>query len=87
MYSLLSGYWPKSSEYPRYNSQTVGGLETKKAHVWILQSHLEEGNKIITRGRERGREFCRWERGRGGKREGHETKEGHKNEWKDAAEW
>ena len=23
MYSLISGYLPKSSEYPRYNSQTI----------------------------------------------------------------
>jgi hypothetical protein len=23
MHSLMSGYWPKSSEYPRYNSQTT----------------------------------------------------------------
>jgi hypothetical protein len=23
MYSLISGYYPKSSEYPQYNSQTI----------------------------------------------------------------
>ena len=38
MYSLISGYWPKSTEYPW--SKTGG-----KAQEGMLQSHLERGTK------------------------------------------
>ena len=34
IHTLISGYYPRSSEYPRYNSQ-----------VWIRQSFLESGTK------------------------------------------
>ena len=47
MHSLISGYKPKSSEYPRYNSQTTWSSIRRKTKVWVLQSFLEE-NKIPT---------------------------------------
>jgi hypothetical protein len=35
MYSLISGYQPKSSEYPYYNPQTIWSLR-RKTKVWML---------------------------------------------------
>jgi hypothetical protein len=44
IHSLISGYWPKSLEYPRYNSQTKCNSR-RKTKVWILQFFLEGGTK------------------------------------------
>ena len=41
MHSLISGYRPKSLEYPRYNSQTTWSSRRKKTKVWVLRSFLE----------------------------------------------
>ena len=45
MYSLISGYYPKSSEYPRFNSQTTWSSRRRKTKVWILRYFLEGGTK------------------------------------------
>ena len=45
MSSLTSGYKYKSSEYPRYNSQTVWSSRRRKTKVWILKFFLEKGTK------------------------------------------
>ena len=39
MYSLISGYYPKSTECPGYNPQTQS-LATQRSKVRIIQSHL-----------------------------------------------
>jgi hypothetical protein len=54
IYSLISGYWPKSTEYLGYNSQNVKRLTNRKAQVKMLQSHLEGA-----------RDSLEWERGEG----------------------
>jgi hypothetical protein len=41
VHSLISGHWPKCSEYPRYNSETTSSSRRKKTKVWVLQSFLE----------------------------------------------
>jgi hypothetical protein len=46
MHSLISGYYPKSSEYLRYNSQTTWSSRWRKTKVWILQYFLEGGTKF-----------------------------------------
>jgi hypothetical protein len=45
MPSLISGYWPRISEYPRYNSQTTRNSRRRKTKVRILRSFLEVGIK------------------------------------------
>jgi hypothetical protein len=47
MHSLIPGYYPRSSEYPRYNSQTTGNSRRRKTKVCIL---LRTGNKIPMEG-------------------------------------
>ena len=39
VYSLISGYQSKSTEYLEYNSQTVKSVTSRKAQVRMLQSH------------------------------------------------
>jgi hypothetical protein len=46
MYSLISGYYSRSSEYPRYNLQNTWNSR-RKTKVWIL---LRRGNKISMEG-------------------------------------
>jgi hypothetical protein len=41
MHSLLSGYYPRNVEYPRYNLQTTRKSKRRKTNVWILHSSLE----------------------------------------------
>ena len=45
MHSLISGYYHKSSEYPRYDSQTIWSSRRWKTKVWMLHSYLEGGRK------------------------------------------
>ena len=45
IYSLISVYWLKSTEYPGCNPQTTRSLTRRKAQVRMLQSHLEGGTK------------------------------------------
>jgi hypothetical protein len=40
MYSLISGYYPRSLEYPRYNLQNIRKLR-RKTNAWILHCSLE----------------------------------------------
>ena len=44
LHSLISGYFPKISEYPKYNSQTAWNLR-RKTNVWMFQSFLQRGRK------------------------------------------
>jgi hypothetical protein len=46
MHSWISGYYHRSLEYPRYNSQTTWNSR-RKIMKWILQSFLEGGSKYI----------------------------------------
>ena len=45
MYSLINGYYPRSSEYPRYNSQKLKKKKKSKTKVWMLWTILEWGTK------------------------------------------
>jgi len=45
MPSLISGYFPQSSEYPRNNSQIIWSSRRKKTKMWMVQSFLEERTK------------------------------------------
>jgi hypothetical protein len=36
MHSLISGDKPKSSEYPRFNSQTAWNSRKAKTKMWML---------------------------------------------------
>jgi len=49
MHSPVSGYYPKSSDYPRYNPQTSWCSRRSTKKVQMLQS-LEGGTKIFTGG-------------------------------------
>jgi hypothetical protein len=76
MYSLISEYFPKSTEYIGYNLQN---LTSRKAQMRMLQSLLGRGKKIIKGGR--GREGPGWERGeeeKGGTESGMEWGTGEK---------
>ena len=46
MHSLISGYYLRSSEYPRYNSKTTWNSRRRKTNVWIIWSFLEGGTKF-----------------------------------------
>ena len=41
MHSLISGYYPRNLEYPRYNLQNTWNSRGRKTKVWILCSFLE----------------------------------------------
>jgi hypothetical protein len=41
MHSLISGYYPQSSKYSRYNSQTTWSSRRRKTKGWVLQSFSE----------------------------------------------
>ena len=43
MYSLVSGYQPKSTEYLRYNPQIVRSVTNRKVQMRMLQSHSNGG--------------------------------------------
>jgi hypothetical protein len=47
MYSLISGYYPRILEYPRYkiNLQNTGNSRRTKTKVWTLCPFLELGTK------------------------------------------
>jgi hypothetical protein len=45
MHSLISGYYPRSLEYPRYNSQTTLSSKRRKTNMWVRLSVLERGTK------------------------------------------
>jgi hypothetical protein len=45
MHPLISAYYPRTSEYPRYNSQTTLSSRGKKTKVWILWAFFERGSK------------------------------------------
>jgi hypothetical protein len=45
MHSLISGYWPRKLEYPRYNLQNTRKSRRRKNNTWILHSSLESGIK------------------------------------------
>ena len=45
IYSLISGYQPKSSEYARYNSQTTRSSRRSKTKVQVLWFFSERGTK------------------------------------------
>ena len=45
MHSLISGYWPRNIEYPRYNLQNTGNSRRTKTKVWTLCPFLELGTK------------------------------------------
>jgi hypothetical protein len=45
MHSLISGYQPRSLEYPRYNSQTMK-LKKKEDQSVDTSALLRKGNKI-----------------------------------------
>jgi hypothetical protein len=38
---LISGYYPKSTEYPVYTLQTIRNLTSRKVQVRVLQFYLE----------------------------------------------
>ena len=40
MHSLISGYYPQSSQYPRYNSQTIWSSR-RNTKLWMLQFFWE----------------------------------------------
>jgi hypothetical protein len=44
MHSLVSGYYSRNFEYPRYNLQNTR-KSRRKTNVWILHSFLEWGAK------------------------------------------
>jgi hypothetical protein len=44
MYSLISGYYPKSSEHLQYNLQTIWSLRRRKNKVWMFPSYMGEEN-------------------------------------------
>jgi hypothetical protein len=44
-HSLISGYYPKSLEYLRNNSQTTWSSGRRKTNMWMLQCFLEEGTE------------------------------------------
>ena len=44
MHSLISGYYPRNLEYPRYNLQNTWNSR-RKTKVWILRSFVEWGTK------------------------------------------
>jgi hypothetical protein len=52
MYSLISGYYPKSPEFPAYKSQTIGSLTRGKARMWIPETNLEREQNNHGRKRE-----------------------------------
>ena len=41
IHSLISGYWPRNLEYPRYNLQNTRKSRRRKTNMWILHSFLE----------------------------------------------
>jgi hypothetical protein len=41
MHSLISRYYPRNLEYPRYNLQNTRKSRRRKTKVWILHSFLE----------------------------------------------
>jgi len=41
MHSLISGYYPRNLEYPRYNLQNTRKSRRMKTNKWILHSSLE----------------------------------------------
>ena len=45
MHSLISGYYPRSLEYPRHNSQIKWSSRRRKNKVWIFLSFLEGRTK------------------------------------------
>lgn len=45
MFSLISGYWPKSTEHLGYNPQIVRSVTNRTVQERVLQSQLEEGRK------------------------------------------
>ena len=45
MYSLISGYYPRNLEYPRYKIQSTGNSRRTKTKVWTLCPFLELGTK------------------------------------------
>jgi hypothetical protein len=45
IYSLISGYYSKSTEYLGYNPQFIKNVTSRKAQMKMLQSHLEGGRK------------------------------------------
>jgi hypothetical protein len=48
MYSLINGYWPKSTEYP----QTQRSLTRRKVQAKMLESHLEKEQNNHSRRRD-----------------------------------
>jgi hypothetical protein len=66
IYLLVSRYWPKSSEFPCYNSHSGGKLLIKNVGPVVdITNTVGQGIKIITRGR--GKEGPGWKRGEAGK--------------------
>ena len=45
MHSLISGYYPRNLEYPRYNLQNTGNSRKMKNKVGTLRLFLELGTK------------------------------------------
>jgi hypothetical protein len=45
MHSLISRYYPRNLEYPRYNLQNTRNSKRRKTKVWILCPSLELGTK------------------------------------------
>jgi hypothetical protein len=41
MHSLISGFYPRNLEYPRYNLQNTRKSRRRKTNMWILHSSLE----------------------------------------------
>jgi len=50
MHSLISGYYPKSLDYPRYNPQTTRSSRRRMTKVQMLQFFSEGGTKIFRGG-------------------------------------
>jgi len=46
--SMISGYYHKSLEYPRCNSQTTWSSRQRKNKVWMFLSFFEGEPKILT---------------------------------------
>jgi hypothetical protein len=50
MYSLISGYYPRNLEYPRYNLQNTWNSRRRKTKLWLNSFLLRMGSKIPMKG-------------------------------------
>ena len=63
MHSLISRYYSRNLEYPRYNLQNTWNSRRRKTKVWILRPSLEWGTKYPWKELQRQRLELRWKDG------------------------